>query len=122
MNCCLSICRKVSSSSLKQKNSNPQINTPTSKRRSMLPSKNDNRMVERNSIAQSSLQPLYELKDKFRCLFCGGAACKHENWKNNPNTPIIGLNCDQIADSLFASQRPSTMLIHEYNLIKKIKE
>jgi hypothetical protein len=73
-------------------------------------------------MAASSMKPLYELKDKFRCLFCGRGACKHENWRNNPNTPIIGLNCDQITDDLFASQRPSTILIHEYNLVKKFKE
>ena len=113
MNCCLKFSNKrvglVSNTS-----------SPTSKRRSI--SKNDNRVVERNTLAPSSLRPLFEFKDKFRCLFCGGANCKHENWKNNPNTPIIGLHCDQITENLYASQRPSTMLIHQYNLIKKFKE
>jgi hypothetical protein len=82
----------------------------------------DNRVKEKNSVSQSSLKPLYDLKDKFRCLFCGRANCRHENWKYNPNTVIMGLNCDQITDDLFASQRPSTVLIQEYNLIKKFKE
>jgi PP-loop superfamily ATP-utilizing enzyme len=82
----------------------------------------EKRKVERNTISASSMKPLYELKDKFRCLFCGRAACKHENWRSNPNTAIEGLNCDQITEDLFASQRPSTVLIQEYNLIKKFKE
>jgi protein tyrosine phosphatase domain-containing protein 1 len=82
----------------------------------------DNRKVEKKQGAASSMKPLYELKDKFRCLFCGGASCKHENWKGNPNTVIIGLNCDQITEDLLASQRPSTVLINEYGLVKKFKE
>jgi hypothetical protein len=67
-------------------------------------------------------KPLYHLKDKFRCLFCGGAKCKHEDWTKNKNTVIVGLNCDQITTELFASQRPSTVLIQKYNLIEQFKE
>jgi protein tyrosine phosphatase domain-containing protein 1 len=64
----------------------------------------------------------YQPKDQFRCLFCGGLTCKHENWRNNPKTAINGLNCDLIEDFIFASQRPSTVLIKEYNLIDSFKE
>lgn len=67
-------------------------------------------------------KPLYEFKDKFRCLFCGGSTCKHENWKNNKNNAIVGLNSHKITENLFAAQRPSTILIKEYNLIKSFKE
>jgi hypothetical protein len=65
---------------------------------------------------------LFELKDKFRCLFCGGEACKHENPINNKNSVMEGLNCDRITEDLFAAQRPSTVLIKKYNLIKTFRE
>jgi hypothetical protein len=80
------------------------------------------RKVEKRATTPSTLKPLYELKDKFRCLFCGSSSCKHENWRNHPNTVIAGLNCDQITEDLLASQRPSTILIIEYGLVKKFKE
>ena len=67
-------------------------------------------------------KPLYELKDKFRCIFCGGETCKHEDWTRNLNTVMQGLNCDQITHDLYAAQRPSTILIEEYNLIKTFHE
>jgi hypothetical protein len=121
----MSCCVKLFGKKVNVVSSTPNVKShlhksPTSKRRSI--SKNDNRLVERNTTSANKLKPLYDLKDKFRCLFCGRAACKHENWKNHPKTVIIGLNCDQITEDLFAAQRPSTVLIHEYNLIKKFKE
>ena len=65
---------------------------------------------------------LYTLKDKFRCLFCGGKKCPNEDYRKNPNTPIIGLNCDLIDNSVYASQRPSNKLIFLHNLVQKFKE
>ena len=65
---------------------------------------------------------LYDLKDKFRCLFCGGTKCPYEDYKNNPKTPIKGLNCDIIDNEIYASQRPSNILIEEYNLVKKFHQ
>ena len=65
---------------------------------------------------------LYTLKDKFRCLFCGGKKCPNEDYRKNPNTAIIGLNCDLIDNSVYASQRPSNKLIFLYNLVQKFKE
>ena len=50
-------------------------------------------------------------------MFCGGKSCKHENWKLHPKPAIKGLHSDQITDDVFASQRLSTRLIHEYNII-----
>ena len=65
---------------------------------------------------------LYDLKDTFRCLFCGGTKCPCEDYKYNSKTPIKGLNCDIIDNEIYASQRPSNTLIEEYNLIKKFHE
>ena len=62
---------------------------------------------------------LYELKDTFRCLFCGGIKCPCENYKLNPKSAIEGLNCDIINNEIYASQRPSNVLIEKYNLVKK---
>ncbi len=65
---------------------------------------------------------LYDLKDTFRCLFCGGTKCPCEDYKYNLKTPIKGLNCDIIDNEIYASQRPSNTLIEEYNLIKKFHQ
>ena len=65
---------------------------------------------------------LYTLKDKFRCIFCGGKNCKHEDFRNHKNPAIYGLNSDKIDDNIYASQRPSNSLIKKYNLISKFKE
>jgi hypothetical protein len=65
----------------------------------------------------------WEAKDKLHCYFCGGAACKHENWQNHEGTPaIIGLHSDFITEDVIASQRPSTILINQYNLIGAFKK
>ncbi len=65
---------------------------------------------------------LYDLKDTFRCLFCGGIRCPCEDYKTNPKYAIEGLNCDIIYNEIYASQRPSNVLIEKYNLIKKFHE
>ena len=65
---------------------------------------------------------LYTLKDKFRCLFCGGRECPNENYLKNPTSNIKGLNCNLIDNSIYASQRPSNYLIEKYNLINVFKE
>lgn len=61
------------------------------------------------------------LKDQLRCCFCGGLKCKHENFLNHPSPYIIGLNSDLITSDLIASQRPSTVLLHKYNIINQFK-
>lgn len=55
-------------------------------------------------------------------MFCGGEQCRHENWRNHKNPAIIGLHSDEITPDIFASQRPSTCLMKQYNLIQKFKE
>jgi len=51
-----------------------------------------------------------------------GVKCKHENWIYNKKTAIRGLNVDIVAPGIFASQRPSTVLINQYNLVEAFKK
>ena len=74
-----------------------------------------------NDCSKCRDENLYLFKDKFRCLFCGGKNCPNEDYRNNPHTPIIGLNCDLIDNDVYASQRPSNVLIKKYNLTEKFK-
>ncbi|KAI8608033.1 hypothetical protein BC830DRAFT_1157063 [Chytriomyces sp. MP71] len=61
------------------------------------------------------------------CYFCGGPACKYEDFKrwtedeNHPNA-IDGLYSNWITEKILAMQRPSTRLMKEHNLIAKFKE
>lgn len=64
----------------------------------------------------------WEKRDRFKCLFCGGARCKHENYLNNSMSVIKGLHSDFITDEIVASQRPSTVLINKFNLVQTFKE
>jgi hypothetical protein len=61
------------------------------------------------------------------CFFCGGANCKYENWKLWTNTKYAGVNAidgifsSWITPKILASQRPSTRLIKEFDLINVLK-
>eukprot|EP01015_Nassula_variabilis_P012096 TRINITY_DN19807_c0_g1_i1.p1 TRINITY_DN19807_c0_g1~~TRINITY_DN19807_c0_g1_i1.p1 ORF type:complete len:214 (-),score=30.48 TRINITY_DN19807_c0_g1_i1:38-679(-) len=57
-----------------------------------------------------------EKKDSFLCTFCGGKKCKQENWLNNPQSVIQGLDSDWITDNILAMQRPSSRLVKEFNI------
>lgn len=61
---------------------------------------------------------------KFLCRFCMGKSCKHENWKKNPKNPagLDGIHCDWITEDILATQRPSSRIIKEYNLIESFKK
>ena len=74
------------------------------------------------SFSPKKKKILYTLKDKFRCLFCGGRECPNEDYLKNPTSSIEGLNCNLIDNSIYASQRPSNYLIEKYNLINIFKE
>ncbi len=63
----------------------------------------------------------FENKGSFSCYFCMGKGCYYENWKNNPDPAIRGLNSDFITPSLIASQRLSNRLIAEFDLMKQFK-
>ena len=66
---------------------------------------------------------LYSPKELLICLFCNRDKCVHENYLEHPNNNVIkGLNSNQIDENLFASQRPSNVLIDQFNLIEQFKE
>ena len=81
---------------------------------------NGNSSKKQNNIISN--EPLFSLKEKHICIFCGGKNCKHENFRNHKNPAIFGLNSDKIDNNIYASQRPSNTLIKQYNLISKFKE
>ena len=56
------------------------------------------------------------------CFLCGGENCKAEDWTQCQDTPIKGLNCNLIGSSIFASQRPSTVLIEKFDLVNELKK
>jgi hypothetical protein len=88
--------------------------------------------LERFSLASQNLMDHishkkkvhWEKKDMFKCLFCGGDACKHEDFRKNKNkhNAINGLHSNFITDEIIAAQRPSTILINKFNLIQVFKE
>ncbi len=75
-----------------------------------------------NESEEKSKKVHWEKKDKFKCLFCGWSKCKHENYLNNPYSVIKGLHSDFITPDIIASQRPSTTLILEHNIIDTFQE
>ena len=75
-----------------------------------------------NEDITNGKKSLYSLKDKFRCLFCGGKNCPNEDYTRNKNTAIKGINCDLIDDTIYASQRPSNILIKKFDLIHTFKQ
>ena len=57
------------------------------------------------------------------CLSICSKQCKIENYKMRKIPPSIeGLNCDQIDDFLFASQRLTNKVINNFDLLNKLKE
>ena len=66
----------------------------------------------------------YPFKNKFACLFCGGKSCKHEDYHYNlsNNNAIEGLHSNFITENVIASQRPSEVLINEYQLLTQFKK
>ena len=82
-------------------------------------SKKQKKTTKSSSTIKKTTTP--EWKNKFRCLFCGGKKCSSENYLNNPNSAIKGLNCDIIDNDLYAGQRPCSFLIEKFNLIDSFK-
>ena len=60
-------------------------------------------------------------KQEFVCGFCGGKACHHEIWTNNPVSIIRGIDTDWIVPSIMASQRPSSRLMKEFDIMSQLK-
>jgi protein tyrosine phosphatase len=71
--------------------------------------------------SKSVMRRNWETRNKFRCMFCGGKSCKHENWTLHKNPAIIGLNSDWITDNILATQRLSSRIIKEHNIIGQFK-
>lgn len=63
----------------------------------------------------------WETRNKFRCVFCGGRSCKHENWTLHKNPALEGLNSDWITENILATQRLSSRLIKEFKILEQFK-
>ena len=63
----------------------------------------------------------WETRNKFRCVFCGGRSCKHEDWTQHPSPALRGLNSDWITDSILATQRLSSRLLKEFSILDQFK-
>ena len=80
-----------------------------------IPSNNDIFNLNRNN-------QLYNIKNSKLCVFCGGEKCKYEDSSLYKNCSIKGLKSDLFYDCIYASQRPSTILIKKYDLINVFKK
>ena len=65
---------------------------------------------------------IFEMKNPYICIFCGGESCKWEHPNFRKNSAIQGILSDLYFDCVYASQRPNTCLIKEYNLIEVFKK
>ncbi len=63
----------------------------------------------------------FNTRNKLRCMFCGGKGCRHENYKRNKNPAIIGLHSDWIDDNIIASQRLSSRIIQQHDVLTTMK-
>ena len=113
--------RSIELESIKQINQIP-LNLNSLRKNIESPYNSNYKILTFKKKINQTRKSLYELKDTFRCLFCGGIKCPCENYKTNPKYAIEGLNCDLIYNEIYASQRPSNLLIEKYNLIKKFNE
>ena len=87
-------------------------------------SNSNTKMITQHNLNNKHIpKKLYKSKSIFICLFCGRDKCYHENYLEHPtHNAIKGLNSDQIDENLFASQRPSNILIEKFNLIEEFKK
>ena len=65
---------------------------------------------------------IFNIKNSNQCIFCGGKSCKYEDPSLYNNSAIKGLISDIFYDCIYASQRPSTILIEKYDLINTFKK
>ena len=67
-----------------------------------------------------SMSSPFKERDNLMCRFCGGRYCNKENWisaESDKQRYLKGLNSSLIWNKLIASQRPSTRLIREHDII-----
>ena len=65
---------------------------------------------------------IFNIKNSNICIFCGGQNCKYENPNLYDKCEIPGLISDIFYDCIYASQRPSSILIKKYDLINNFKK
>ena len=68
----------------KQINKVLNINTVNNENSSNLNQKRLNLQLKQKNSQTPKYESLYDLKDTFRCLFCGGTKCPCEDYKKNP--------------------------------------
>ena len=85
--------------------------------------KNEIKLRNRSTKDKKKPNDYFTLHHIFFCIDKCKKNCKYEDYKKRKiSTSIEGLNCDQIDDYLYASQRLTNQLIKKYDLIKKLKE
>ena len=84
---------------------------------------NEIKLRNRSTKDKIKSNDYFSFNNIYFCLINCKKNCKYEDYKKRkiPNL-IEGLNCDQIDDYLYASQRLTNQLIKKYDLIKKFKE
>ena len=88
-----------------------------------LPPKKEIKLRNRSTNNKKISNEYFSLNHILLCKFICRKVCRLENHllRKLP-TPIEGLNCDQIDEYLFASQRLTNKVIKEFNLVNKFKE
>ena len=86
--------------------------------KSKLSSISNNEFYSKDKRNKKDVKKNIEFKKQFKCFFCGGKKCPYENYLNNPNSGIEGLNCNLIENCIYAGQRPCNFLIHKFNLVQ----
>jgi len=81
------------------------------------------RLRNRSTLNRIKKNEYFDLHHTLVCLNNCLKECKVENIKKRKMpSSIEGLNCDQINDFLFASQRLTNRLLNQYDLINKFKK
>ena len=85
--------------------------------------KKEIKLRNRTTNNKKASNEIFPLRHILLCLSICNKKCKFEKkeYRKIP-PPIDGLNCDQIDDFLFASQRLTNRVIKKYDLINKLKE
>ena len=85
---------------------------------SLYPKNSNNYSPEKDKNGNS----IFDMKMPYICLFCGGESCKYENPSKDIQSDLDGLIANLYFDCIYASQRPCTKLIKQYNLIEIFKQ
>ena len=65
---------------------------------------------------------IFNMKNPYICIFCGGESCKYENPSKDIKSDIDGIIANLYFNCVYASQRPCTTLIKKNNLIEIFKK